>query len=90
MLRPFGRGVDRDDVGAGGGEESRGDDAGRPVGAVDDDAQPGEVAALEGVDEVGEVVGSLLGVEQLGRLTARRREGHDLALDALLRPRREA
>ena len=67
--------VDGDHVGTGGGEQAGGDGAGRPVGAVDDDAQAGQRAALEGVDEVGEVVGALLGVEQLGRLAARRREG---------------
>ena len=56
----------------------------RPVGAVDDDAQPGEVAALDRADDVGDVVGRLLGVVQLGRLAGRRRQRDDLALDALL------
>ena len=64
---------------------ARGDGAGGAVGAVDDDAQPGEVAALEGVDAGGRR--SRASPRRRAAGPARRVGGgrsSDLALDALL------
>ena len=76
--------VDGDDLGSRRGEERAGQSAGRPVGRVDDDAQPVEAAAGDRGEHVLPVLRAVLDVDELGRIADRRGQIADRPFDALL------
>ena len=76
--------MDRDDFSSRGREQGAGVTAGRPIGRIDDDAQPVETTAGQRAEHVLPVLRAVLDVDELRRIAHGCGQVANHALDALL------